>query len=61
MQAFHTPISDDTIRQWLKEQKIRLRKIQKTNRTSVLSPCRIDPAALRLRGQQRSEQVHREK
>jgi len=30
MQAFQTPISDDTIREWLKEQKIRLRKIQKS-------------------------------
>ncbi len=30
MQASQTPVSDDTIRQWLKEQKIRLRKIQKT-------------------------------
>ena len=30
MQASQTPVSDDTIRQWLKQQKIRLRKIQKT-------------------------------
>ena len=30
MRAFQTPVSDDAIRQWLKEQKIRLRKIQKT-------------------------------
>ena len=30
MQAFQTPVSDDTIREWLKQQKIRLRKIQKT-------------------------------
>jgi len=30
MQACQTPVSDDTIRQWLKQQRIRLRKIQKT-------------------------------